>query len=117
MRYNVVYTVGDPNPVLVPFTPEEEAAAASAEAALAMPDLSDWQLRRGLVENGYSLEAIEAMIKAIPNQAERELRWTFWDRPTVIKWDNPTTQSFISWLGIPEAYAKDMWLTAATYTL
>lgn len=80
-------------------------------------DLADWQLRKGLVYNGYSLEAIEATIKAIPDQAEREMRWLAWDRPAVIRWDSPTTQAFIAWLGIPSPYAVDMWLMAKDFTL
>ena len=79
--------------------------------------LADWQLRKGLIVNGYSIDAIEATIKAIPDAAEREIRWMAWDRPTVIKWDSPATQEFMAWLGIPAPYAEAMWLAAKDYAL
>lgn len=79
--------------------------------------LADWQLRMGLVANGYSIETIEATIKAIEDPAEREMFWNAWDRPTVIRWDSPATQTFMTWLGIPESYARDMWMTAKDYAL
>lgn len=79
--------------------------------------LADWQLRLGLLENGYDVETIEASIKAIPDPVERQRMWTWWDRPTIIKWDNPTTQEFLIWLGIPTEYAKDMWMEAKDLSL
>jgi len=72
--------------------------------------LSDVDLRLGLIAAGHSIESIEAIIKAIPDQAARETAWTFWDRSTLIHWEHPMTQQLLGVAGFTEAEAAAMWM-------
>jgi hypothetical protein len=76
-------------------------------------NLTDRQLRIGLLSAGYDLALIETSIEAIPNPIDRAIARVWWDRTTVILWDHPMTQTLMGLAGIPEIERTSLWMWAS----
>lgn len=119
-RTHVIYSVGNPEPTLIPFTPEEEAAAdaAATAAAEAANDpanfpLSMRQLRLGLKQfAGKPASFIQDIINGMTDPDAKDEAQIWYEETSVVHWDHLMTQTLISLAGIAEADAKAMWLAA-----
>lgn len=119
MRHHLIFNAKTKTSEVVPFSPEEEAAAdaaAEAQAAAASSPsaypLSDRQLRIGLIMAGFDLANIQAAIDAIPDAAQRAIAQVWWDRSILIHWEHPMTQSLIGLVGLTPEQASAMWMAA-----
>lgn len=76
-------------------------------------NLTDRQLRIGLLSAGYDLAVVETAIEAIPDPIDRAIARVWWDRTTVIQWDHPMTQTLMGLAGIPENERQLLWMWAS----
>ena len=74
--------------------------------------LSARQIRLGLIGAGISLASVNATINSIPDQAQREIAQVWWDYTDPVIWEHPVRAQLTAMLGISEAQAKAMWMTA-----
>lgn len=83
--------------------------------------LTDIQLRLGLINavqagalpDTFLPDAIDDKIKTIPDMIQKQTLKTYWERSTVINWNDPIFQQFITLMGTtPEALAP-LWISAA----
>jgi hypothetical protein len=76
-------------------------------------NLTDRQLRIGLLTAGYSLAVVEAAIAGIEDPIGRAIAQVWWDRTTTIQWDHPMTQTLMGLAGIPENERVLLWMWAS----
>lgn len=98
------------------WTPDEEAAAAAAEAARHVPantPLTMRQLRLGLLLiGGFPATFIQDAINAIPDTTQRGVAQIWYDETSVVEWDHPMTQTLIAAAGLSTEQAAAMWMQA-----
>ncbi len=80
-------------------------------------DLTARQLRLGLVRNGISLAAVQAMIDGIEDPMIRDEAQIYWEYSSHVNWDHPMTQTLMGMLGIPQENMAYMWMMAKDYEL
>lgn len=77
--------------------------------------LSARQIRLGLIRNGYSLNFVQSIIDAIPDQQQREEAQVWWEFSTYVHWDHEMTQALLTLAGINQEDAITMWMEAKDY--
>lgn len=73
------------------------------------------QLRLGLIRNNISLTIVQTAINSIPDTQQRDEAQVYWEYSPFVVWSHPMTQTLISLVGIDQANAASMWITAAGY--
>lgn len=73
------------------------------------------QLRLGLIRNNVSLSTVQTAINSIPDQRTRDEAQVYWEYSPFVVWSHPMTQTLMSLVGIDQANAASMWLTATSY--
>jgi hypothetical protein len=76
-------------------------------------DLTDRQLRIGLLVAGYDLGVVDVAIEAIADPIDRAVARVWWERTTVIQWGHPMTQQIMGLAGIPENERATLWIWAS----
>jgi len=111
---HVIYEVGKAEPRIVPFTPEEEAAALVAtKPTPATTPLTMRQLRLGLLLiGGFPATFIQDAISAIPDTTQRGVAQIWYDESATVEWEHPMTQQLIAAAGITTEQAAAMWMQA-----
>lgn len=114
-RSHVVTNATTGETLIVPFTPEEEAAAAAAEAAANTPanfPLSMRQLRLGLLGAGFPVDFIASTISGMSDPAAKAAATIWYEETSTVHWDHAMTQALISEAGLTEEQASLMWMAA-----
>jgi hypothetical protein len=93
-RVHIVYTVGNPEPVEVPFTAEEEAAADAAEATPVRRLVPKSTITARLIDAGK----IAAALTALQSSPAAYARWIAADQPAVYA-DDADTLALLAAIG------------------
>jgi hypothetical protein len=78
-----------------------------------MPTLTARQLRLGLVNNGYSMSQVSAVIEAMPEGADKETARIEWEYATTFERPHTLIATVGTALGISEEQIDTMWEAAA----
>ncbi|MDK1377086.1 MULTISPECIES: hypothetical protein [unclassified Sinorhizobium] len=100
MTDNPDFPVGD----YIPPTPEEIRAG--------MPPLTARQLRLGLINNGFTLAQVGAVIEAMPDGPDKETARIEWEFATNFNRMHPLIASVGSALGLTDIQIDTMWTAA-----
>ncbi|WP_234896316.1 hypothetical protein [Sinorhizobium meliloti] len=79
-----------------------------------MPYLTARQLRLGLVNNGYSMSQVSAVIDAMPEGSDKETARIEWEYATTFERTHPLIATVGAALSISEEQTDTMWTAAAT---
>jgi hypothetical protein len=97
-----------------PIEPYVHVEPAIEEIRAQMPTLTARQLRLGLVNNGYSMSQVSAVIDAMPEGADKETARIEWEYASAFERTHPLIGRVGAALAISEEQIDTMWTAAAS---
>ncbi|MGH0371738.1 hypothetical protein NKY71_25285 [Sinorhizobium meliloti] len=101
------WLVDNPGFPIQPYTPP-----TAEELRQHMPSLTARQLRLCLVNNGYSMSQVSAVIEAMPEGADKETARIEWEYATTFERTHPLITTVGAALSISEEQTDSMWTEA-----
>lgn len=102
------WLAGNPDFPIQPYVPP-----TIEETRVTMPSLTARQLRLGLVNGGFSLAQVSAVIDAMPDGPEKETAEIEWEYATTFNRMHPLIAIVGGALGLSDEQIDAMWMAAA----